>query len=85
MIINRTNQTRYLGLILDENLSWKYHINSLCNNLKRYFPSFYTLRNFISTIQAKSIYKAMIYSRLMYGISLYGTADKNVFKPLQII
>ena len=85
MIINRTNQTRYLGLILDENLSWKYHINSLCNNLKRFFPSFYTLRNFISTIQAKSIYKAMIYSRLMYGISLYGTADKNVFKPLQII
>ena len=27
----------------------------------------------------------MIYSRLMYGISLYGTADKNIIKPLQII
>ena len=84
-LINRTDQARYLGLIIDENLSWKYHVSMLCNSLKRYFSSFYSLRNFISIIQAKSIYYAMIQSRLRYGISLYGTADKRLIEPLQIM
>ena len=85
IMINRTDQAKYLGLILDEELSWKHHIDMLCNKIKRYFPSFYTLRNFINVDHAKSIYYATIHSRIKYGIPLYGTADKNVIEPLQIL
>ena len=57
----------------------------LCNRIKRFFPSFYTLRNFINIDHAKSIYYATLHSRIKYGIALYGAADKNIIEPLQIL
>ena len=85
IMINRTDQAKYLGLIIDEELSWKHHIDMLCNRIKRFFPSFYTLRNFINIDHAKSIYYATLHSRIKYGIALYGAADKNIIEPLQIL
>ena len=32
--IHRTNQIKYLGVILDEFMNWNAHIQDLCNNLK---------------------------------------------------
>ena len=84
-MINRTDQAKYLGLLIDEELSWKYHIDMLCKKIKRFFPSFYTLRNFINVEHAKSVYYATLHSRIKYGIALYGAADKNVIEPLQIL
>ena len=85
IMINRTDQAKYLGLIIDEELSWKHHIDMLCNRIKRFFPSFYILRNYVNTDHAKSIYYATLHSRIKYGIALYGAADKNIIEPLQIL
>ena len=30
IMINRTDQAKYLGLLIDEELSWKCHIEMLC-------------------------------------------------------
>ena len=84
-MINRTDQAKYLGLIIDEELSWKCHIEMLCKRIKRFFPSFYTLRNFINVEHAKAIYYATLHSRIEYAIALYGAADKTVIEPLQIL
>ena len=83
--INRTDHAKYLGLLIDEELSWKQHIEMLCKKLKSFFPSFYTLRNFVKTEHVKSIYYATLNSRIKYGIALYGAADNNVIEPLQIL
>ena len=48
IIINRITHTKYLGLIIDEQLSWKEHIHQLCNKLKGLFPIFHDIRNFIN-------------------------------------
>ena len=85
IMINRTDQAKYLGLIIDEELSWKHHIDMLCNRIRRFFPSFYVLRNYVNKDHAKSIYYATLHSRIKYGIALYGAADKNIIEPLQIL
>ena len=46
IIINRITHTKYLGLIIDEQLSWKEHIHQLCNKLKGLFPIFYDIKNY---------------------------------------
>ena len=38
--IKRTSQIKFLGIILDENLTWNSHINDLCSKLKRLFHIF---------------------------------------------
>ena len=84
-IINRISHTKYLGLIIDEKLSWKEHVNQLCIKLNSLFPIFYNIRNFISINHAQTIYYAMVASRIKYGLIIYGSADKGVMQPIQTL
>ena len=56
LIINRITHTKYLGLIIDERLSWKEHVNQLCIRLKSLFLIFYDIRNFIHLKHAQIIF-----------------------------
>ena len=67
----------YLGVIIDEHLTWDTHIKELSNKLKRLFHVFYNIREHLSIDNIKTIYYTLIYSRIKYGITLYGQAAKN--------
>ena len=42
--INRSETSKYLGVTLDEHVTWNQHITEVCNKLKRYFKLFYSIR-----------------------------------------
>ena len=81
--INRTQHIKFLGIILDENLTWNNHINEICSKLKRLFHIFYNIRDLLSKDNIKTIYYALIYSRIKYGISVYGQACNTKLKIIQ--
>ena len=83
--IHIASSTRCLGVILDEDLNWKDHINQLCNGLKSYFSTFYNIRKYLSISEIKTIYYTLIYSRIRYGLILYGAASPVALKPIQIL
>ena len=83
--ITREKQVTYLGLILDEYLNWKAHIEDLCIKLKRLFPIFYNIRKYLNKDQIRTIYFTMIYSRIKYGCMTYGLCIAENLKRLQII
>ena len=70
----------YLGIMLDENVSWKTHIamvrnklsriNGILHRLKYYFP-----RNIIVTL-----YKSLFTPHINYGTLLWGQAGENLDK-----
>ena len=80
--ISRKNSVKYLGVILDEHLTWNEHILDLCNKLKRHFKTFYCIRRYLNKEQVKSIYYALIYSHIKYGITVYGSASKNLIAKI---
>ena len=53
--IPRTYSAKYIGLTLDENLSWDAHIDNVCNNLVKYFSIFYNIRDIITIHVARAI------------------------------
>ena len=83
--IPRCKHVKYIGLHLDENLSWNFHINELCNSLTKYFSVFYYIRNFANKRLATTIYYACIYSKISYGIEIYGTAGNAKLNKIQIL
>ena len=83
--IKRSKTVKYLGVILDENLTWNEHISDVCNKLKRYFKIFYHLRRNINIEQVKVTYYALIYSKIKYGITVYGFANKDKINRIQIL
>lgn len=83
--ISRAKETKYLGLQFDENLSWKSHVTNVCHNLVKYFGIFKKLRDYISVKLAKQIYHALIFSRINYGIQVYGSCSVTLLSKIQVL
>lgn len=84
-VINKTCENKYLGLMIDSDLSWAPHIRFLKNQL---FPYLFVLRNARYTLPIstkRSLYFAYIHSHLNYLISIWGYASPTIVQQLQII
>ena len=80
-----SDKIKYLGVIIDEDLTWNDHITHICNSLRKLFPIFYHLRNYLSTDNIKCIYYAMVYSRIKYGIEVWGMTSGTNMGQVQIL
>ena len=83
--IKRVSNTKYLGMIIDENLSWNKHVEMLCSKLSRNFYLFYSLRNILNDDLKRQLYFSMVYSHIKYGIELYGTCSNSLLSKVQTI
>ena len=83
--IKQSESAKYLGVILDEHLTWNQQITEVCNKLKRYFKLFYCIRNLINTDQVRIIYYAFIYSKIKYGIPIFGFMNDTKLRRLQVL
>ena len=81
-LVERKKAVKYLGLYIDENLSWSSHIKELSLQLARSSGIFYKLRKFVSIDTLRTVLCALVYSRLQYGIIVWGTAHKYHCKKL---
>ena len=79
--MNRVSHIKYLGVFLDEHLSFTYHVNEVCKSLRNYFSVFYNIRRYLNKEHIKAIYYSMIYSKIQYGLLTFGlTTAKNIKK-----
>ena len=67
-LVERKKAVKYLGLYIDENLSWSSHIKDLSLQLARSSGIFYRLSKLVSIDTLRTILRALVYSRLQYGI-----------------
>ena len=75
--ISRNNSVKYLGVTLDEHLTWNEHILDLCNKLKIHFKTFYCIRRYLNKEQVKSMYYALIYSYKIWYNSIWICKQKS--------
>ena len=55
--INQSNESESLGLIIDENLSWRAHIHEFSKKVSSSIGAFKQVRPFVSMYTAIKIYK----------------------------
>ena len=83
--IQREKYVKFLGVLLDENLSWKYHINELSKKLSRTIGIFYKIRHFVPYEVLKLLYYSLLHSFLSYGIAVWGFTYKSYFQKLFVL
>ena len=81
--MNRQESVKYLGVTIDEHLTFNEHIENVSNNLKKCFSTFYGVRDFINKDQIKTIYYSLIYSKIIYALPIYGLTSKENILTIQ--
>ena len=81
-IINRVSQTKFLGVTIDDKLSWKPHINTLNKKLRSICGRIYRIKNNLPESLYKQIYHSLFESHLSYAISVWGGGSRNQLKAL---
>ena len=83
-IISNSRETKFLGIWLNNNLSWESHIRQLTLKLKRNLMLLKRSRNFLKKKALTLIYNGHFHSHLKYGILLWGSMlNQNQTKRLQ--
>jgi hypothetical protein len=79
----RNKSVKYLGVHIDESLTWKEHIEHILTKSGKKFSSlFHKLRNIMPANILRNIYFAMVHSHLIYGVEIYANTDKTILDPL---
>ena len=84
-IISRTKTFKYLGLIVDEKLSWSDHINNVCLKLSQAAGVIFKVRNLLSHDALMLIYHALVSQKLRYGLICWATAPKFLLDKVDIV
>ena len=79
------NQVKYLGMYIDKNLSWNFHINELSKKLSRANGILSKLRYNAPLETCLQVYYAIFYSHLIYGCNVWGlSTEENVDKIVKL-
>ena len=77
-VLTSVSNTKFLGVVLDDKLSWKEHVVKLKTKLKKKFWIVMLRKNYIKLSWLKNmLYYVQFYSHLSYCIVLWGSMLSN--------
>ena len=79
------NKSKFLGVIIDNNLSWKDHISFVCRKVARGIGVIIKARKVLHSESMKCLYYSFIYPYMIYCNQVWGSACKTNIQPLLIL
>ena len=78
------DHVKYLGVLLDSNLSWKFQINNVLK-ISRSVGVVARLRHFVPRTTLLNIYQSLILPYLTYGLAAWGQAAKTHLQKILVL
>ena len=70
--LKQESSTKYLGVLIDENLNWKSHVSQIEGKIKRGIGVISRLRRTVTKSILLNLYYSLIYPYLIYGLIAWG-------------
>ena len=83
--LEQKSECRFLGVIVDENINWKSHINHVSNKITRIIALLRLLKYTFPIHILKTLYMSLIQPYLNYCNLIWGAADKTIIEPLFLL
>lgn len=83
--INKIDNIKYLGLVIDDKLNWQKHIDHLISKIVPMIGALYRCREYLNNHNCLLIYNAYFLSNLRYLIIIWGICTLTKFKQIQIL
>lgn len=82
--IESVNTVKFLGIMVDDKLTWKPHIEHLCNKLSKSAYALYQLSKKVNISTLLTAYHGLVASVLRYGIIFWGqSTDRELLFKMQ--
>ncbi len=75
--LNRVQDAKFLGITIDENLSWKKHVDSVCKTCSRNIGVLSKVKHFLPSTTMKQLYCTLVLPYLNYGLLLWGNVTNE--------
>ena len=83
--LEHKNCMKYLGLLIDENLSWKNYIYTLTTKISKTIGLIAKLRHIVPNQTLLDIYKSLIAPYITYRLTSWGTASKTFINNILVL
>ena len=80
--IEQFNQTTFLGVIIDENVTWHSHLNLIYKKIMKSTTVISKIRHFTNLNTRKLLYYSLVYPYLTYGNLIWGNTYKKRIQKL---
>ena len=78
--IERVETFDFLGVTLDETLTWKPHTDKVATKLSKYSGIMNKLKNYLPRYIKKALYNSLVHSHLNYAILVWGFKCNRLVK-----
>ncbi|KAG8324947.1 hypothetical protein J6590_108346 [Homalodisca vitripennis] len=83
--VNTIDSGKYLGIIIDQNLSWEPHVNKLCNKLSSSLYVVRRIKQITNPQVAMTAYYSLFESHMRYGLIAWGGTTATNFHRVLVI
>ncbi len=83
-IIEREVFAKHLGFYFDADMSWVTHTKSVSTKVSKAIGTLYKIKNYVNIQILRSIYYAIVYPHLHYGILSWGAASAPILNHIQV-
>ena len=83
-VIERKTHARFLGVIVDEKLSWAEHIKTIKAKMARYIGVMYKLKRLLPVSARFQVFQSLVQSHLNFCSLVWGFASKSHIESLFI-
>ena len=80
--IERKNVARFLGVLIDEKLTWKHHITAIKTKMSRYIGILYKLKHILPLSARINVFHSLVQSHLNYCSLVWGLSCKSNIETL---
>ena len=83
--LERVHETKFLGIILDDKLIWKSHIDFICNKISKCMGILIKARKVLGTNPLLILYNSLVKPYFTYCIIIWGNTYTKYLHKIQII
>ena len=81
-VVKRVTSTKFLGIIVDDQLKWKQHIDYIKIKISKSIGIIYKARNYVNRHTLRNLYYTFVYPYLIYFVEVWGNTCDSYLEPL---
>ena len=85
MVLSQATHCKFLGITIDESLSWKQQVSSINSKISRALFAIKQLKFSLPKESLLTLYFSLLHPYLTYGILAWGNASTNILRKTETL